>query len=74
MMFGRMLKRWADSSLRKENERLSVKLQEAEVKIRLLSLEVDGLTGVVARDHKRVEAETSVAAKTIAQGEPSEVR
>jgi hypothetical protein len=73
-MIGRILKRWADSTLLKENERLSVQLQEAEVKIRLLMLEVDGLTSVVARNHKRVEAETAVSARVIAQVESGEVR
>ena len=73
-MLGRILKRWADVALRKENGRLSVRLQESELKVRLLTLEVDGLAQVVARDRKRVEAETAISAREIAQGEAGEVR
>lgn len=73
-MLGRILKRWADGALRKENGRLSVRLQESELKVRLLTLEVDGLAQVVARDRKRVEAETAVSARVIAQVESGEVR
>ncbi len=66
-MIGRILKRWADSALLKENKRLSVQLEETELKVRLLTLEVEGLAQVVARDRKRVEAEVAISARQIAK-------
>jgi len=60
-----LLKRWADRSLAAENERLTERIAELDSRVRLQSLELDELTAVVARNIKRVEAETAAASQVI---------
>lgn len=65
----RLAKRWADASLVRANERLSSQNEELESRLRLQQLEIDELAAVVARNLKRVEAETATAARRIAECE-----
>jgi hypothetical protein len=62
----RLLKRWADKAAQDRIAALEADLERAKVTIRVQAVELDGLAGVVARDRKRVEAETSIAARRIA--------
>ena len=61
--------RLADSATQNELANLRDKLKEAESTIRLQALEIDELTAVIARNRKRVEAETAIAARQIADSE-----
>lgn len=74
------LSRWrdrrADDALRRDNERLSTALAElqhehdkAKRTIRVQEVELQALSAVVARNIKRVEAETAAAARHIVDAE-----
>lgn len=69
-----LLNKWADAELRDdvrrlrdEASRLREQLDKAESKIRVMQAEIDCLASVVARNSKRIEAETAAAAAQIAR-------
>ena len=65
----RYLKQWADGLLQKENERLAEKSEELESRLRIQQLEIDELAAVITRNQRRVEAETAIASRRIADAE-----
>lgn len=71
--YSRWISHRADSELRRENERLAAdvarlreELAAAKSTIRIQSHELDELAAVIARNLRRVEAETAAAARGIA--------
>ncbi len=65
-LLSRLFSRLGDATQRAEVDRLTKRLAEAESTIQLQHLQIEGLTAVVARDRKRVEAETAIEARKIA--------
>ena len=65
-MVGHTLRRWADRRLIAENTRLAEHVARLESTIRIQQAEIDQLAAVIARDRKRIEAETAIAAHNIA--------
>jgi Tfp pilus assembly protein FimV len=75
-LFTRWLRCRADDVLRRENERLAAvaadlrsELDKAQRTIKVQEAELAELAAVVARNIKRVEAETAAAARQIADSE-----
>ncbi len=75
-MFARLFKSWGDAALLAESERLAAEvallredLEKAKAASRVKDCENAELAAVVARNIKRVEAETAAAAKAIANAE-----
>lgn len=72
----RLLCRFADAAMVKEADRLRADLKavqadldEATSKLRIQQVEIDELSAVCARNITRVKAETSAAARRIAEDE-----
>lgn len=75
-MLSRLLRRWADSRLsceldrlRDENRTAREHIQVLESKLRIAECELKELAAVIARNIKRVEAETAAAAAKIVEAE-----
>lgn len=69
-----LMNKWADAELRDdvrrlkdEANRLREELEKAQSKIRVMQAEIDCMAAVIARNIKRVEAETSAEAARIAR-------
>jgi hypothetical protein len=65
----RRLTRWADSRLTRETERLQTRVAELESRLKLADMEMATLAAINARDLKRVQAETAIASRKIADAE-----
>jgi hypothetical protein len=64
-MFRSILRRWADAGLLAENARLNQKILALESQHCIAELELKELAAVIARNIRRVEAETAAAARQI---------
>jgi hypothetical protein len=65
----KLARRWADGTLRRDNERTAIKCDELESRLRIQQLELDELAAVVQRNLKRVESETAIHSRRIADCE-----
>lgn len=75
-LFSRWIRRWADANLSRETDRLNNQVAQLKEelaaersRVRIQERELELLAAVLARDVKRVEAETAAAAKAIADAE-----
>jgi hypothetical protein len=71
-MLARILRPFANAALRTELRELHARLDDAMSRLRVQDLEIALLTDVVARDRKRVRAETAAATRRIAEAESGE--
>jgi uncharacterized coiled-coil protein SlyX len=65
----KLLRRWADAAMTKTCDRLQARVAELESRLRIQQLELDELAAVITRNLKRVDAETAIAARRIADAE-----
>lgn len=65
----RILRKWADAAVTRDNTRLRDRVAELESRLKIQQLELDELAAVIVRNQKRVDAETAIAARRIADAE-----
>ena len=73
-MFRSFMRRWADQTLRTELAELNERLADAQAELSaerrghaVAQTELEAMAEVIARDRARVRAESSIAARTIAE-------
>jgi hypothetical protein len=68
-MLKKILRRWADVSLRQQILELESKLDAEERRSTVLQTEIDSLAAVVARDRERIKSEGAAYARARAESE-----